>query len=196
MISNPLHRLSPRFHVAADWIVTLLVAVLFVLVFEAEVAKPYRIPSASMEPTLHCARPAEGCEAATSDRVIADRLAYRFHGPQRGDIVVFTAPSAAARQCQTGGTFVKRVVGLPGEQLSSRYGRVLVDGRPLDESAYLRGGVVTSLAPTRVPRDAYFVMGDNRGDSCDSRAWGAVPRRNVIGRVDLTYWPPTRLGSP
>ncbi|HEY8752859.1 MAG TPA: signal peptidase I [Arthrobacter sp.] len=196
MISNPLHRLPPRFHVAADWIVTLLVAVLFVLVFEAEVAKPYRIPSASMEPTLHCARPAEGCEAATSDRVIADRLAYRFHGPQRGDIVVFTAPSAAARQCQTGGTFVKRVVGLPGEQLSSRNGRVLVDGRPLDESAYLRAGVVTSLAPTKVPRDAYFVMGDNRGDSCDSRAWGAVPRRNVIGRVDLTYWPPTRLGLP
>ena len=196
MISNPLHRLPPRFHVAADWIVTLLVAVLFVLVFEAEVAKPYRIPSASMEPTLHCARPAEGCEAATSDRVIADRLAYRFHGPQRGDIVVFTAPSAAARQCQTGGTFVKRVVGLPGEQLSSQNGRVLVDGRPLDESAYLGAGIVTSLAPTNVPRDAYFVMGDNRGDSCDSRAWGAVPRRNVIGRVDLTYWPPTRLGSP
>jgi len=196
MISNPLHRLPPRFHVAADWIVTLLVAVLFVLVFETEVAKPYRIPSASMEPTLHCARPAEGCEAATSDRVIADRLAYRFHGPQRGDIVVFTAPSAAARQCQTGGTFVKRVVGLPGEQLSSQNGRVLVDGRPLDESAYLGAGVVTSLAPAKVPRDAYFVMGDNRGDSCDSRAWGAVPRRNVIGRVDLTYWPPTRLGSP
>ena len=196
MISNPLHRLPPRFHVAADWIVTLLVAVLFVLVFEAEVAKPYRIPSASMEPTLHCARPAEGCEAATSDRVIADRLAYRFHRPQRGDIVVFTAPSAAARRCQTGGTFVKRVVGLPGEQLSSQNGRVLVDGRPLDESAYLGAGVVTSLAPAKVPRDAYFVMGDNRGDSCDSRAWGAVPRRNVIGRVDLTYWPPTRLGSP
>ena len=196
MISNPLHRLPPRFHVAADWIVTLLVAVLFVLVFEAEVAKPYRIPSASMEPTLHCARPAEGCEAATSDRVIADRLAYRFHGPQRGDIVVFTAPSAAARRCQTGGTFVKRVVGLPGEQLSSQNGRVLVDGRPLDESAYLGAGVVTSLAPAKVPRDAYFVMGDNRGDSCDSRAWGAVPRRNVIGRVDLTYWPPQRLGSP
>jgi signal peptidase I len=196
MISNPLHRLPPRFHVAADWIVTLLVAVLFVLVFETEVAKPYRIPSASMEPTLHCARPAEGCEAATSDRVIADRLAYRFHRPQRGDIVVFTAPSAAARQCQTGGTFVKRVVGLPGEQLSSQNGRVLVDGRPLDESAYLGAGVVTSLAPAKVPRDAYFVMGDNRGDSCDSRAWGAVPRRNVIGRVDLTYWPPTRLGSP
>ena len=196
MISNPLHRLPPRFHVAADWIVTLLVAVLFVLVFETEVAKPYRIPSASIEPTLHCARPAEGCEAATSDRVIADRLAYRFHGPQRGDIVFFTAPSAAARQCQTGGTFVKRVVGLPGEQLSSQNGRVLVDGRPLDESAYLGAGVVTSLAPAKVPRDAYFVMGDNRGDSCDSRAWGAVPRRNVIGRVDLTYWPPTRLGSP
>jgi signal peptidase I len=196
MISNPLHRLPPRFHAAADWTVTLLLAVLFVLVFEAEVAKPYRIPSASMEPTLHCARPAEGCRAARSDRVIADRLAYRLHGPRRGDIVVFTAPSAAARQCQAGGTFVKRVVGLPGEQLSSQNGRVHVDGRPLDESAYLRAGVATSLVPTTVPRGEYFVMGDNRGDSCDSRAWGSVPRRNVIGRVDLTYWPPTRLGLP
>src|SRR5438445_12608937 len=102
-----------------DWLLTIAAAVAVVLVFEAEVAKPYRIPSASMEPTLHCARPAEGCKAATSDRVIADRLAYRFHGPRRGDIVVFTAPSAAARACQAGGTFVKRVVGLPGERLAA-----------------------------------------------------------------------------
>lgn len=196
MISNPLHRLPPPFHVVADWAVTLAAAVLFVLVFEAEVAKPYRIPSASMEPTLHCARPSEGCEAATSDRIIADRLAYRFHGPRRGDIVVFTAPSAAARQCQAGGTFVKRVVGLPGERLAAHGGKLFVNGRRLDESAYLRPGVFTALVPTRVPPGAYFVMGDNRGDSCDSRAWGAVPRRNVIGRVDLTYWPPMRLGLP
>ena len=196
MIANPLHRLPPPFHVIADWVVTLLVAVVFVLVFEAEVAKPYRIPSASMEPTLHCARPAEGCKAGTSDRVIADRLAYRFHGPRRGDIVVFTAPSAAARACQSGGTFVKRVVGLPGERLAAHGGRVYVDGRRLDESAYLRQGVFTALAPTTVPQGDYFMMGDNRGDSCDSRAWGAVPRRNVIGRVDLTYWPPQRLGWP
>ena len=196
MISNPLHRLPTRYHVAADWIVTLVVAVLFVLVFEAEVAKPYRIPSASMEPTLHCARPAQGCQADRSDRVIADRLAYRFHGPRRRDIIVFTAPSEAARRCQRGGTFVKRVVGLPGERLAAHGGRVFVDGRQLDESAYLGPGVFTALVPTTIPRGAYFVMGDNRGDSCDSRAWGTVPRRNVLGRVDLKYWPPWRLGSP
>jgi signal peptidase I len=196
MISNPLHRLPPPYHVIADWIVTLLVALVFVLVFEAEVAKPYRIPSASMEPTLHCARPAEGCKAGTSDRVIADRLAYRFHGPRRGDIVVFTAPSEAARRCQSGGTFVKRVVGLPGERLAAHGGRVYVDGRRLDESGYLQPGVFTALVPTTIPEGAYFVMGDNRGDSCDSRAWGTVPRRNIIGRVDVTYWPPTRLGFP
>lgn len=196
MISNPLHRLPTRYHVAADWVATLVVAVVFVLVFEAEVAKPYRIPSASMEPTLHCARPAEGCQAATSDRVIADRLAYRFHGPRRGDIVVFTAPSEAARRCQSGGTFVKRVVGLPGERLSAHGGRVFVNGRRIDEAAYLQRGVFTALLPTTVPQGTYFVMGDNRGDSCDSRAWGTVPRRNVIGRVDLTYWPPLRLGAP
>ena len=196
MISNPLRRLPTRYHVAADWIVTLLVAVLFVLVFEAEVAKPYRIPSASMEPTLHCARPAEGCQASRSDRVIADRLAYRVHGPRRGDIVVFTAPSQAARRCQSGGTFVKRIVGVPGDRLDAHGGRLFVNGRRLDESAYLRPGVFTALVPTTVPEAAYFVMGDNRGDSCDSRAWGPVPRPNVIGRVDLTYWPPPRLGAP
>lgn len=175
---------------------TLVVAVLFVLAFEAEVAKPYRIPSASMEPTLHCARPAEGCQAGTSDRVIADRLAYRFHGPRRGDIVVFTAPSEAARRCQSGGTFVKRVVGVPGDRLAAHGGRLFVNGHPLDESAYLRSGVFTALVPTTVPQGSYFVMGDNRGDSCDSRAWGTVPRRNMLGRVDMTYWPPMRLGLP
>jgi signal peptidase I len=196
MASNPLHRLPPRYHAAADWIATLLGAILFVLVFEAGVAKPYRIPSASMEPTLHCAKPAAGCRADRSDRVIADRLAYRFHGPRRGDIIVFTAPSEAARSCQRGGTFVKRVVGLPGERLAAHGGRLYVDGRRLDESAYLEPGVFTALVPMTVPKGAYFVMGDNRGDSCDSRAWGAVPRHNVIGRVDLTYWPPLRLGAP
>jgi signal peptidase I len=194
MARNPLHRLPPRYHSVTDWLATLLAAVLFVLVFEAEIAKPYRIPSASMEPTLHCARPASGCLAARSDRVIADRLAYRFHGPRRGDIVVFTAPSAAARECQSGGTFVKRVVGLPGERLAAHGGRLYVNGQVVNESGYVRKGVFTALVPTTVPRGSYFVMGDNRGDSCDSRAWGPVPRANIIGRVDLTYWPPTRLG--
>jgi len=79
-----------------DWFATICIALAFVLVFEAEVAKPYRIPSSSMEPTLHCARPGPWCEAGFSDRVIVNRLAYRFDAPKRGQIVVFTAPAAAA----------------------------------------------------------------------------------------------------
>src|SRR6059058_6277956 len=105
---NPVDRLTRRLpqpvRVAVDWIVTLAVALAIVLTVKVEVANPYRIPSASMEPTLRCARPAAGCDATFSDRVIANRLAYRFHDPRRGDIVVFTAPPAAARECSEGGT--------------------------------------------------------------------------------------------
>jgi len=102
---------------------------------EAEVAKPYRIPSSSMEPTLHCARPGAWCEGRFSDRVIANRLAYRFGDPERGQIVVFKA-AASASQCDTGdggSTFVKRLIGLPGEQVSERDSYVYINGHRLAE---------------------------------------------------------------
>jgi signal peptidase I len=194
-LRNPLHRLPPFWHTLADWTLTVAAVAAFVLIFEAEVAKPYRIPSSSMEPTLHCARPAQGCRAAHSDRVIADRLVYRFHAPRRGDIVVFDAPAAASVRCSgAGGAFVKRIVGLPGEAVSERDGFVYVNGRRLSEP-YVRSWERDSLTQAwpRVPRDSYFVMGDNRVDSCDSRAWGPVPRSRIVGRVDLTYWPPSRI---
>jgi signal peptidase I len=181
---------------ALDWIVTLAVAAAFVLVFEAEVAKPYRIPSASMEPTLHCAKPASECRGQFNDRVIANRLAYRFGDPKRGQIVVFTAP-AAASQCGSGdggSTFVKRLIGLPGEQVSERAGVVYVDGKRLAEP-YIDPQMrdTRTLAPRRIPPGRYFFMGDDRVFSCDSRTWGTVPRSSLIGRVLLTYWPPTRI---
>src|SRR5919201_2126448 len=134
---TPLDRLTQRLpnsaRVAIDWIVTLGIAVAVVLTVKVEVANPYRIPSASMEPTLRCARPAAGCDASFSDRVIANRLAYRFHDPRRGDIVFFDAPPAAKQQCTEGGTFVKRIIGLPGEVVSERTGYVSIDGKPLKE---------------------------------------------------------------
>ena len=92
MSFNPLSRLPAPWRRIVDWAVTVAVAIGFVLAFEAEVAKPFRIPSASMEHTLHCARPAPGCRASTSDRVLVNRLAYVFGSPQRGQIVVFKAP--------------------------------------------------------------------------------------------------------
>src|SRR5438034_163171 len=191
----PTGRLPGPWRTVVDWLVTIAVAVLFVLVFEAEVAKPYRIPSASMEPTLHCARPTPGCEATFSDRVIANRLAYRFRDPHRGDVVVFHAPAAAARDCGgESGTFVKRIVGLPGEVVSERDGAVFIDGVRLHEPY---GAPPDRDAPTRTrSRSAAhpcFLMGDNRRSSCDSRTWGTVSRGALIGPVVATYWPTTRL---
>jgi hypothetical protein len=103
-----------------DWFITVAAAVAFVLTFQAQVAKPYRIPSPSMEPTLHCAKPTAFCQGRFSDRVIANRLAYRFGDPKRGQIVVFRTPETAQRcgLSDGGSTFVKRIIGLPGELVS------------------------------------------------------------------------------
>ena len=175
---------------ALDWVVTIALATAFVLDFEAEVAKPFRIPTGSMEPTLHCAKPGEDCEAAYSDRVIANRLAYRFGSPKRGQIVVFRAPKNA---CGIGGTFVKRLIGLPGDTVAERRGVVFVNGKRLNEPYVDPRHRDDSTDTWRVPAGSYFFLGDDRANSCDSRSWGAVPRSSLIGPVVLTYWPPNRL---
>ncbi len=165
------------------------------LVLEAEVAKPYRIPTSSMEPTLHCAAPAPGCLGRSSDRVLAAKIVYDFRSPARGDVVVFKAPARAKTQCTESGTFVKRIVGLPGEVVSERRGVVYVDGKRLIEH-YVdpsRRDRTTKTWP-RVPAHQYFVMGDNRAASCDSREWGTVPRSSIVGPVIGLYWPFTRAG--
>ena len=189
-------RIPQPWRTIVDWLVTIAVASAVVLTFQAQVAKPYRIPTPSMEPTLHCARPAKFCQSRFSDRVIADRLAYRFGDPKRGQIVVFTAPSTADR-CGArdgGSTFIKRLIGLPGEVVSERARVIFINGERLIEpyvDPALRGDA-TGTWP-RVPRDHYFVLGDSRVHSCDSRTWGTVPRGNLIGPALLTYWPPVRL---
>ena len=201
---NPVDRLTGRlpraWRVAIDWVVTIAGAIAIVLAVKAWVVNPYRIPSASMEPTLHCARAgvADGCLARFSDRVLANRFIYHFREPERGEIVVFETPALASARCGAGGTFVKRVIGLPGDKIrEGADGVVYVNGKRLQEP-YIR--------PERrresghmgedwtVPKDSYFMVGDNRGQSCDSRVWGAVPRKNLIGPVFATCWPPDRIG--
>jgi signal peptidase I len=191
--------------VLIDWVMTILGAVLIVLAVKTWVVNPYRIPSPSMEPTLHCARPEPECEASRSDRILANRFIYRFHPPRRGDIVVFRAPAAASREC-FGGIFVKRIIGLPGEVWSERSGVTYINGLRLTEP-YVGPGrrdrdtkELVDIPPVgairRIPPRMYLVEGDNRAHSCDSRVWGLVPRGNIIGKVVLTYWPLDRLGTP
>ena len=189
-------RIPQPWRTVVDWFLTIAVAITFVLAFEAEVAKPYRIPSPSMEPTLHCAKPIAFCQGRFSDRVIVDRLEYRFGDPKRRQIVVFTAPPRANR-CgadEAGSTFIKRLIGLPGEVVSMRHGVVLINGDRLSEP-YVGPGLrgAEDRRWKRVPPGQYFLLGDNRTHSCDSRTWGTVPRSSLIGPAMLTYWPPSRL---
>jgi signal peptidase I len=208
-VRGPIERLFPglshRQRVALDWIVTIVGAVLIVLAVKAWVVNPYRIPSPSMEPTLHCARPEPGCEGKRSDRVLANRFIYHFRDPKRAEIVVFHAPDAARAEC-VGGIFVKRIIGLPGEMWSERNGYTYIDGHRLAER-YIRPGrrdhqtkTMADIPPVhtmkRIPKGMYLMEGDNRAQSCDSRVWGLVPRENIIGKVFLTYWPPGRVGVP
>lgn len=162
--------------------------------------KPYRIPSSAMEPTLHCAPPASGCEGDTHDRVFV--LRFRpFWTPSRGDIVAFRTPRSAVERCGAGGTFVKRIIGIPGERVQIRVHRgvafVYIDGRRLEEPYVEHDRRDIGPAESfRVPEDAYFVMGDNRAQSCDSRVFGSVPRASLVGPVVARYWPLDRIGSP
>jgi signal peptidase I len=200
-VRNPIDRLFgglPKpLRVALDWTLTIIGAIAIVLAIKAWVVNPYRIPSSSMEPTLLCARPAPGCTARFSDRVLADRITYHFRNPRRGEIVVFKTPPRAREVCagSSGSTvFVKRLIGLPGETISEKRGYIYIDGKKLIEN-YIQPGRrgTRDTKATHIPKGMYFFMGDNRSSSCDSRDWGPVPRANLIGKVFMTYWPPLRI---
>ena len=165
--SNAARR-SPRVTQAEHVALGMLLAV-FVVLF---ILQGFRVSGDCMEPHLR-----------TGERVLAYKLAYAAHGPERGDIVIFQYPRDRRQ------TFVKRIVGLPGDTVSMKSGRMYVDGTLLPEPyrVYTAHG---DMAPQLVPHECYFVMGDNRDVSDDSRYWGDLPSHDIIGRAVACYWPP------
>jgi len=126
--------------------------------------------------------------------LLTDKISYRFHPPQRGEVVVFKAP------VNENDDYIKRIIGLPGESVSVHDGYVFINGQRLEEP-YLPPGIYTAgglfLANDKevtVPENYFFVMGDNRPYSSDSRAWGFVPKENIVGKAWLIYWPPQKAG--
>ncbi len=163
--------------------VTAWMAVLLVGAGQAGCQGGVRIISSSMEPTLHCAKPAAGCESTTADELeqVPDAKL------ERGDIIAFRAPASAGTACGGFGEtrlWVKRLIGFSGERWSIVKGVVYVDGRRLREP-YIgpKRRDLVSFAGGRIPKAHYFVLGDNRRVSCDSRMWGYVPAKNVIAHV-------------
>jgi signal peptidase I len=178
------------------------VALGLALGIQAFLVKPFRIPSESMVPTL-----------AVGQRVLVCRVCSHLGDPDRGDIVVFKPPSGQPSTCgverptdepcpqgtseKSSTNFIKRIVGLPGDRLKVIEGSVYIDGKRQDEPfARLDTECGTCNLPREItiPKGEYYMMGDNRGESADSREWGPVPKKWIIGKAFMTYWPPGRVG--
>ena len=181
-----------------------VVALALALGIQAFLVKPFKIPSGSMEPTLNI-----------DQRVLVDRVSFRFTNPSRNDVVVFHPPKGSdTNSCgveqrpgeacrkptddRSDTNFIKRVVAIEGDRLSIRRGGVILNGKPQSEP-FTRpdaGCGICNLPRTiTIPKDHVFMMGDNRGESDDSRQWGPVPEDWMIGKAFVTYWPPNRVGG-
>ena len=182
-----------------------MLALGFALAIQAWLIKPYQIPSQSMEPTLD-----------VGQRVLVNRFLYHFTDPAIGDIVVFHPPTGADQgaECgiprgpkeacrrptpeQSSQNFIKRIVAGPGDTLSVRNGHPVVNGVEKTDEPYIRPSAACAVCnlpkAITIPPGYYFMMGDNRGESDDSRFWGPVPRDWIIGKAFATYWPPDRIG--
>lgn len=198
------------FSTAIELVGIIAAALVLALAVQAFLVKPYRIPSGSMLPTVR-----------VNQRVLVNRLALDFSSPHVGDIIVFHPPKNYGDGCADPGegenqagqdapaacqvpwkqpssqTFIKRVVGLPGDRISIQNGHVIRNGKREADSYIVNcdGGEACNFPQSiTVPRGDYYMMGDNRPDSEDSRFWGPVPRSWIIGKAFLTYWPPDRIG--
>jgi signal peptidase I len=165
-----------------EGIKTIALAAVLAVGIRQFVAEARFIPSDSMVPTL-----------VKDDRLIIDKLSYRFGQPQRGDIVVFN-PTATLEEQKFKDAFIKRVVGLPGEQIEVKEGKVFVNGQAITEN-YTAEIPNYTWGPKVVPENSYVVFGDNRNNSYDSHYWDFVPKEKLVGRAIVRFWPPARVGG-
>ncbi len=178
---SPSQRNKSRKLIVAVCLILLVLDLFSVSVREFIVETRY-IPSSSMEPTLQI-----------NDRLIIDKLSYQFKSPQRQDVVVFN-PTAVLKEQNFHDPFIGRIIGLPGENLEIKDGKVYVNNQPLLEN-YLADPPNYQYPLTKVPPASYFVLGDNRNNSYDSHYWGFVPQDYIIGKATKIFWPSTRSGA-
>jgi signal peptidase I len=181
----PTPRARRRRRVVVEWVAVVAVALVASFVVRAYLFQTFYIPSGSMEPTL-----------MIGDRIIVDKVAVELGTINRGDVVVFKAPPEVRVQCNDAvSDLVKRVIGLPGDHLTSRGNTVYVNGVALREAWHVVAPIGGPIGHVTVPAGHYFVMGDNRPNSCDSRMWGTVPQGNIVGKAFVRIWPLSRIGS-
>jgi signal peptidase I len=166
--------------VAFEWVGLVVLALIIALLIKTFLFQAFFIPSESMVPTLK-----------VHDRVLVNKLSYKLHPVHRDDIVVFKAPPNSDPGIDD---LVKRVIGLPGETVGAHGGHVYINGKRLSEPYLPKDSSTTDFAPVKIPADSYWVMGDNRGNSKDSRVFGVITKGKIVGRVFVRIWPFTRFG--
>ena len=165
-----------------EWVESLCIAFILAMIIRTFVVQAFKIPTGSMRPTL-----IEG------DRILVNKFIYWFREPQRGEVVVFKYPEDPKL------AFIKRFIAAENEDAAIENGRIIVNGQTVEEQEiasrfyYNRGPFARVDQTTQVPPESFFVLGDNSANSRDSRYWGFVPRKNLIGKAMVIYWPPNRI---
>jgi signal peptidase I len=168
------YNFEKRYRFWREIIETIVLTVLMFVIINLAVQN-YDVDGPSMEPTLH-----------NQERIMVDKVSYRFHAPARGDVIVFLAPPHPDLN------YVKRIIAVPGDVLTVKKTTVILNGVTLNEQYVdprMQGNLYADIVNLRIPDNEYFVMGDDRINSSDSRDWGLLPRNNIIGRAALIYWP-------
>ncbi|MEE0510795.1 MAG: signal peptidase I [Peptococcaceae bacterium] len=165
-----------------EYLLPIIIALAIVVVLRMFVIGMYYVPTGSMIPTLQI-----------DDKVIATKISYQLHEPERGDVVVFKYPVNEEQGLKTV-VYVKRLIGLPGETLEIKNNTVYINGTPLEEDYVNSNTNMPDFGPVTIPEGEYFMMGDNRNDSSDSRIWGTVKEEYLIAKAQFIYWPFDHMG--